>query len=169
MVPNVARHRTNRIALVAITAATIPASGTTGCASARTRPTDERARIETATQHYAAMLRGAPVDSVAAAYTENGELVIPGVATLRGRSAIRDFLAPLTAAVTVASVEMQIDSLTVSGTSATEVGQYRQLAGPKGAPPREYRGTFRATWQQDPDKQWRLARIVMQPAAPRTP
>lgn len=162
--PNVARAY-GRVGPMAVIAAALVAAG---CASTRARTVDERARVEAATQHYAAMLRAAPADSVAAAYAEDGELTIPGMGTLRGRTAIHDFVAPLTAAVTVASVEMQIDSLSVTGPSAFEVGRYRQLAGPKGAPPQEYHGTFRATWRREADAQWRLARLVMAPA-PKAP
>jgi uncharacterized protein (TIGR02246 family) len=139
-----------------------------GCASAQPRPADERARIEAATQHYAAVLRGAPVDSVVAVYADDGELVIPGVATLHGRKAIRDFLAPLAATVTVASVEMQVDSVAVTGNSAVEHGRYRQVAGPTGGPAQEFRGAFDATWTRGADAEWRLVRLVMQPTA-RTP
>jgi uncharacterized protein (TIGR02246 family) len=143
-----------------------------GCASGGSRATpsahrasDERARIEAATQHYAAVLRGAPVDSVVAVYAEDGELVIPGVGTLHGRKTIRDFLAPLAANVTVSSVEMQVDSIAVSGHSAVERGRYRQVAGPTGGPAQEFRGAFDATWTRGPDEQWRLARLVMRPSA----
>jgi uncharacterized protein (TIGR02246 family) len=143
----------------------LAAGAAVGCASTSRRPTDERARVESATQRYAAMLRGAPVDSVIAIYAEDGELVIPGVGTLHGRKAIRDFLTPLTAAVTVASVEMQIDSVSVSGSAADERGRYRQVAGPKDGPAQEFRGTFHATWRRDRDAQWRIARLVMEPRA----
>ena len=97
------------------------------------------------------MLRGAPVDSVVAVYVEQGELVIPGVGTLRGRKAISDFLTPLTASVTVESVEMQIDSVTITGSSADERGRYRQVAGPKGGATQEFRGGFHATWTRGTD------------------
>ena len=133
------------------------------CASLRSPGVDERARVEAATQRYAALIRGAPVDSVLTAYTENGELEIPGVGTLKGRKAIRDFLAPLTAAVSVSATEMQSDSIAVSGNVARSTGHYRQVAGPKGGPAAEYRGTFHATWTREADGQWRISRLVMQP------
>ena len=134
------------------------------CASVRTPGVDERARVEAATQHYASLIRGAPVDSVLTAYTENGELEIPGVGTLKGRKAIRDFLAPVTAAVTVSGTEMQSDTIAVSGNIARSSGRYRQVAGPKGGPAGEYRGAFHATWTREADGQWRISRLVMQPA-----
>ena len=133
------------------------------CASVRSPAVDERARVEAATQRYAALIRGAPVDSVLTAYTENGELEIPGVGALKGRKAIRDFLAPLAAAVSVSATEMQSDSLAVSGNVAQSSGRYRQVAGPKGGPAAEYRGAFHATWAREADGQWRISRLVMQP------
>ena len=133
------------------------------CASVRSPAVDERARVEAATQRYAALIRGAPVDSVLTAYTENGELEIPGVGALKGRKAIRDFLAPLAAAVSVSATEMQSDSIAVSGNVARSSGRYRQVAGPKGRPSAEYRGAFHATWAREADGQWRISRLVMQP------
>ena len=135
----------------------------TACASVRSPGVDERARVEEATQRYAALIRGAPVDSVLTAYTENGELEIPGVGALKGRKAIRDFLAPLAAAVSVSATEMQSDSIAVSGNVAQSSGRYRQVAGPKGGPSAEYRGAFHATWMREGDGQWRISRLVMQP------
>ena len=125
---------------------------------------DERARVEAATQRYAGLIRGAPVDSVLTAYTENGELEIPGVGTLKGRKAIRDFLGPLASAVSVSATEMRSDSIAVTGNVARSTGHYRQVAGPKGGPPAEYRGAFHATWAREADGQWRISRLVMEPS-----
>jgi uncharacterized protein (TIGR02246 family) len=133
------------------------------CASVRSPHVDERARVEAATQRYAALIRGASVDSVLTAYTENGELEIPGVGTLKGRKTIRDFLVPLTAAVSVSATEMQSDSIAVTGNTARSHGHYRQVAGPKGGPTAEYRGAFHATWTREADGQWRISRLVMEP------
>src|SRR6478735_5734511 len=137
------------------------------CSSVRSPSPDESTRVEAATQHYATLIRGAPVDSVVAAYAGNGELEIPGVGTLKGRKAIRDFLAPLTAAVSVSATEMQSDSIAVSGNVARSRGHYRQVAGPKGGRSAEYRGTFDATWTREADGQWRISRLVMQPTKSR--
>ena len=135
------------------------------CAHPRPQATDDRARIEAATQHYAAMLRGAPVDSVVAVYAEDGELTIPGVGTLHGRKAIHDFLAPLASAVTVASADMVVDSLAITGNVAEARGHYAEVAGPTGGASQEYRGTYHATWTRQADGQWRIVRLAMQPNA----
>jgi len=133
------------------------------CASVRSPGVDERARVEAATQRYATLIRGAPVDSLLTAYTENGELEIPGVGTLKGRKAIRDFLGPLASAVSVSATEMQSDSIAVTGNVARSTGHYRQVAGPKGGKAAEYRGAFHATWAREADGQWRISRLVMEP------
>jgi len=119
--------------------------------------------VEAAMRRYAMLLRGAPPDSVAAAYAEAGELVLPGVGTLHGRAAIRDFLAPLAAAVEVTAVDVATDSLTVHGAGAEQWGTYRQVAGERGKAPGVYRGHYAARWQRDADGRWRLSRLVMQP------
>ena len=135
------------------------------CATARPRPADDRAAIEQATQHYAALLRGAPIDSVIAAYTEAGELIIPGIGTLKGRKAIHDFLAPFASAVTVSSAEMEVDSVSITGAVAETRGHYRQVAGPAGGVAQEFRGGFDALWARGSDGRWRIARLTMQPNA----
>jgi len=135
------------------------------CATTHPRPADTREAIERETQHYAVLLRGAPIDSVVAAYAENGELIIPGVGTLRGRKAIHDFLGPLASAVTVSSAEMTVDSVTVNGAIAESRGRYRQVAGPTGGSAQEFRGAFDALWARGPDGRWRITRLTMQPDA----
>ena len=134
----------------------------------RQQATSADAQLTAATRHYAELLRGAPADSVAAMYAPAGALVLPGRDPLRGRDAIREFLAPLAGATSVPLVEMMIDSLSVNGSVATTAGTYRQLAGPKGATPdqlREYRGRYHASWERQPDGAWRFVELVMIPAS----
>jgi len=126
---------------------------------------DERVRIESATRHYASLLRGAPVDSVVAVYAEDGELIIPGVGTLHGRKAIHDFLAPLASSTAVSSATMEVDRVAIRDTLADAQGHYSEVAGPTGGATEEYRGTYVATWVHQADGQWRIARLQMQPTA----
>ena len=128
------------------------------------------AQIAAATRHYALLLQGAPADSVAAMYVPNGALVLPGREPLRGRVAIRDFLAPLAGATSVPTVEMVIDSLSANGSIAATAGTYRQIAGRRGGAPdqfREYRGRYHARWEREPDGAWRFVELVMMPQATR--
>lgn len=132
-----------------------------GCASHG----GERAAVEAAMRDYAVRLRGSPADSVAAMYAADGELVLPGMGPLHGRASIRDFLAPLAAAVEVAQVDVATDSLTTRGATARQWGTYVQRAGERGKPPQTFRGHYDATWRREGDGRWRLVRLVMQPSA----
>lgn len=114
-----------------------------------------------ATKHYASVLKGTSVDSVVAAYTQDGELHLPGMAPLKGRDAIRKFLLPLIDQTTVESVQMDVDSVVLNALSAEQDGHYRQRAGPKGGAARDYKGRFHATWRFEPGGQWRLSRLTM--------
>jgi hypothetical protein len=65
------------------------------CLASAQPDADARMHIAAATAYYALVLRGAPADSVAMAYSADGELVLPGMAPVHGREAIRAFLAPM--------------------------------------------------------------------------
>ena len=130
-------------------------------------PPDPLNLLAEATQHYAAVLKDAPVDSIVAAYTADGELVLPGMAPLHGREAIRRFLTPLVGSTAVTSVDMLIDSVVLNGASAEQDGHYRQVAGPKGGAAREYTGRYHATWRLGAGHTWRLERLTMMPDAPK--
>lgn len=103
-----------------------------------------------------------PAD-VAANYAEEGELMLPGLAPLHGRNAIRDFLQPMVESIEVESVEMSTTLLKTHGDTADQWGTYRQMAGEKGKAKQEYKGRYAALWQRDTDHQWRLLRLMMQP------
>ena len=118
-----------------------------------------------ATKHYATLLKGAAVDSVVAAYTTDGELVLPGMAPLKGRDAIARFLSPLVQSTTVESVQLDVDSVVLNERSAQQEGRYQQKAGPKGRPAQEYHGRFHATWRFQPDGKWLIASLTMTPDA----
>lgn len=123
-------------------------------------------QLAAATRHYAEILKGASADSVAAAYALEGELDLPGMAPLKGRDAIRKFLAPLVAATAVESVEMDVDSEVLNNASAEQYGHYRQRAGPRGGAPQEFKGKFHAIWRSSPDgKTWLISKLTMTPDA----
>ncbi len=130
------------------------------------------AAVEAAMRGYAAALKSGPPEAVAAWFTADGELLLPGMAPVRGREAIRAFLAPMASAVEVESVEVGTDAVEVHGASADLWGTYHQLAGEKGKPKEMHAGRFAALWHReaggsgDPGGtggQWRLARLMMQP------
>ena len=122
-----------------------------------------RNAVEAAMHAYAVDLQRGTPEAVAQHFTSEGELVLPGIAPLQGREAIRAFLKPLVATVEVISVEIDTDTLTVDGPRAEQRGAYKQIAGERGQPPQPYHGKYQAEWRLESDQQWRLARLTMLP------
>jgi uncharacterized protein (TIGR02246 family) len=133
-------------------------------ACARASSTDRGAAVVAAMDHYAALVRAVNSDSVAAMFTQDAQLLEPGMAPLRGREAIRAFLAPFDGKVTVDTVENRTDLVEVYGDTAYLWGRYRQVARTGDQPPGEFDGRYVARWRLEADGRWRLARLLMQPA-----
>ena len=123
------------------------------------------AAVEQAMRGYAATLKDGTPEAVAACYTKDGELLLPGLAELKGPEAIRAFLAPMASAGEVESVAVTTDFVEVHGDSADLWGTYRQVAGEKGKPKQTYAGRYAALWHHEADGKWRLARLMMQPGS----
>lgn len=117
-------------------------------------------------ERYADAVRTGPVDTIVAAFTTDGQLVLPGMATIRGQAAIQAFLAPMAAASNVESCSMTAETVEISGPVAYEWGDYAQRAGEKGKPAADYHGRFVARLQRGGNGEWRIARLFMQPAPP---
>ena len=123
------------------------------------------ATVEQAMRGYAAALKEGTPEQIAAFYSKDGELLLPGLAELKGPEAIRAFLAPMASAVEVESVAVTTDFVEVHGDSADLWGTYRQVAGEKGKPRQTYGGRYAALWRREADGRWRLARLMMQPGS----
>lgn len=144
----------------------LPVSGTASAQPVRAksrRPPAARQAVAQAMRGYATALRRGPADAVIACYTEKGELLLPGMAALRGRAAIRAFLAPLAEATEIDSVDIDTELLETHGRFADQWGTYRQVAGERGKPKQQFKGRYAALWHLEADGQWRLARLMMQP------
>lgn len=123
----------------------------------------ERHAVEQAMRDYAKTLRAGTPNEVAACYTAEGELLLPGMEPLHGREAIRAFLAPLAAATEVESVDIESQLVEVHGKSASQWGKYHQVASEKGKAKQQFRGRFASLWHREADGRWRLVRLMMQP------
>ncbi|HEY4573010.1 MAG TPA: SgcJ/EcaC family oxidoreductase [Thermoanaerobaculia bacterium] len=121
--------------------------------------------VEQAMRGYAATLKDGTPEQIAAFYAKDGELLLPGLADLKGPEAIRAFLAPMASAVEVESVAVTTDLVEVHGDSADLWGTYRQVAGEKGKPKQTYGGRYAALWHREADGKWRLSRLLMQPGS----
>lgn len=142
-------------------------AGCAGAGGAPPAPTPEpRAAdaVRAAMDHYVELTRRVASDSVAAMYTADGELLEPRMAPLRGREAIRRFLAPFDGRTTVDTAAVRTTALDVYGAVAYQWGAYHQVARLDGGPPGTFDGRFAAEWHREADGRWRLARLLMQPA-----
>jgi hypothetical protein len=128
-------------------------------------------RVNAALAHYALAVRTLPPDSISACYAPMGELLLPGMAPLVGRDAIREFLVPMVAGSVVDSTTLSGEILAQTSLMASQWGSYRQVAGPKGGAHALYVGRFSALWGYSArESRWLLIRLMMQPLpTPTTP
>jgi len=87
------------------------------CSNGQPNPSDPKIRQEivVAMEHYTALIRAVASDSIAAMYTEDGELLEAGLAPLRGPKEIREFLAQFDGKVLVDSASTVVTRSRSSG------------------------------------------------------
>jgi len=153
------RHRA-AVALVFVSACTVGRTSSGDPAASRA--------VVAAMEHYTALIRAVASDSIAAMYTEDGELLEAGMAPLRGPKEIREFLAQFDGKVVVDSASTVSDDVEVFGTTAYQWGSFSQVARVQDQPPGKFSGRYVARWRRTPEGQWKLTRLLMQPAPPST-
>jgi uncharacterized protein (TIGR02246 family) len=136
-------------------------------AGAHKRQPRSAAHDVTAAKHrYDEALKG-PAGGVAALFTEDGELLEPGMEALHGRSAILNFLAPFAKLAAVDSVRTDVGEVEVFGDSAVLWGQYHQTVTPQGQPALTLTGRIVAEFRRQAGGAWLLRRVIVQPFPPR--
>ena len=144
------------LAVVLGGAARVPAADPAGAAEKE---------IEASSQRYAGFIRTMDAEGLAALYADDGELLNPGMETLKGRDAIRKFLLSLKGA-RVDSSTMATAALDVAGDVAVQWGTYVQRVAPPGQAMEEFRGRYVAQWARQADGHWLLKRMLAQPGPP---
>jgi uncharacterized protein (TIGR02246 family) len=124
---------------------------------------DARHDVETALQEYARLLKATDAAGLAACYTADGELLDPGMDALKGREAIRAFLASF-GEVRIESASMTPDATEVFGDQAFQWGAYSQRVVVPGKPAAGYSGRFVAQWSRQADGRWLIRRLLTQPS-----
>src|SRR5262245_2054913 len=122
--------------------------------------TTPESEVEAAMQRYNQLILAMDAEGIAAMYTEDGQLG-DGPQAVRGREAIRDFLASFTD-VTVLAYSTTTDSMTVSGDTAVQTGTYEQRARLASGRTVTVRGTYRAEWVRQ-DGQWLSQKLTTRP------
>ena len=121
------------------------------------RPTP-RARLDAALAHYAALSAAMAHDSVAALFTDDGELAGGGPAPLVGPAAIAAFLHTFSG-YHVLHDELVADSSRIASDTAWQEGTYRQRVVVPAGDTVEVSGRFRITWRDLPKGGWKIRRM----------
>lgn len=137
-----------------------------GVVAVRAEAQSDSAQVMARMERYATFLKSGPVDSVAASFAGDGQLISPGMDPVRTPAGIAGFLTPLVAQFAVEACAMRAERVELFGTTAFEWGDYTQRAGPKGGAMADYHGRFVAELHKQTDGQWKIARLFMQPAPP---
>ena len=124
-----------------------------------------RAEVESALVRYDSLVRRTVGDSIAAMYTEDGEMLGTNMAAVRGPAAIGAFLAQYRG-FHVDTQAMRSEAITMAGSEATQWGTWRQAVTPPGQPMVHVQGRFVAHWIRGCDGRWRLRRLLTQPTPP---
>jgi uncharacterized protein (TIGR02246 family) len=124
---------------------------------------DARADVESAMQDYARLQAVADSEGLAAFFTQDGELLEPGMDALNGRDAIRKFLNSF-ADVRIEWASMTSGSIDVWGDAAVQWGSYAQRVTLPGKPAEEHRGRYVAQWSRQASGKWLIRRLMMQPS-----
>jgi hypothetical protein len=114
------------------------------CTVGRTSSGDPAASraVAAAMEHYTALIKAVASDSIAAMYTEDGD---------DGK-------------VVVDSASTVSDDVEIFGTTAYQWGSFSQVARVQDQPPGKFSGRYVARWRRTPEGQWKLTRLLMQPA-----
>jgi uncharacterized protein (TIGR02246 family) len=157
--------RTLRCGAVFLWIATLPAwAGNTQLPKGSTPDArDARSEVESAMQDYARLQAVADSDGLAASYTQDGELLEPGMEALSGREAIKKFLASF-GDVRIEWASMTSGAIDVWGDAAVQRGSYAQRVTLPGKPAEEHRGRYVAQWSRQASGKWLIRRLMMQPS-----
>lgn len=124
---------------------------------------DARHDVDAALREYARLLKATDAAGLAACYTTDGELLNPGMEALKGREAIRAFLASF-GEIRIESATMTPDATEVYDDQAFQWGSYSQRVAEPGKPAADHGGRFAAQWSRQADGRWLIRRLLTQPS-----
>jgi uncharacterized protein (TIGR02246 family) len=141
------------LAVMLLAAAMLP-----GCALMRSDPADTRAAIEAVNARFSEAFGKGDVEAVAALYTEDGTLLPPGAAPVKGRAAIAGFWKGARASG-VKGVMLMTDSVEVSGDLAYETGTAQLMIQPRRGKATIGHAKYLVVWKKEAGE-WRLHRDI---------
>ncbi len=123
----------------------------------------EAKEVEAAMKEYARLLAAHDSAGLAASYAPDGELLEPGMDSLRGPQAIRKFLESF-GEVRIESASMVPESTDVWGGVAMQWGTYAERVAEPGKAAADYRGRFVVQWVRQTGGRWLIRRLLTQPS-----
>jgi ketosteroid isomerase-like protein len=105
-------------------------------------------------------------DAAAGCFTEDAVLGESGLADVRGRDAIRRFLADADRRRAVTYHRMWRDDLLVAGDRAVEACRFDETKQRPGAAAERERGRAAIFWRREADGAWRIERLVVSDLPP---
>lgn len=124
-------------------------------------PTQGEAQIRAAAARLWAGVAGNDAASVIAEYSDDAILLAPGMATVRGKSAIAEQLTGLFTAVSFREVVGTVTDVMVSGDLGVEIGTYSWTIVPTSGPPAQDVGKYIHVWKRQGDGSWKIVRYVV--------
>ena len=119
-------------------------------------------QLREATQEYAARVAAMDNAAIAALFTTDGEMVVVGQPSVRGRDAIRRHLETFKEF----HVEMELltaDTVAARGNSGRVEGTYRQRVRVPAGDVVEVHGTYVAEWMRERNSTWHIRRVLTTP------
>jgi uncharacterized protein (TIGR02246 family) len=139
---------------------TPPADSATTAAAAATDPGIVRQAIEAANaKAMDAMTRG-DTATFLANYADDAVVMMPGQATLSGRSAISQGFGAMMSQASIANPKFTTNDVLVSGDIAVETGAYEMTITPKGGKAIQDKGKYLTVWKRQADGQWKIIRDI---------
>jgi ketosteroid isomerase-like protein len=123
----------------------------------------DKAELEARLQHYSALVLAMDSAGIAAMFAEDGELVNPNRPPVRGRAAVRKFLAGFSDFHVISNVDL-LEGTTVDGDTAEQLGTYSQSVRSPGGKVFEAKGRFEIGWVRDSSGEWLLSQVATFPS-----
>ena len=119
-----------------------------------------RQGVEQASRRHVDAWRRNDADAVATMFTDDAILLLPNVENVRGRAAIRAFVANVFSTTKVDRLDVTIEELDLHGDTAYERGSYSEGYTVHGQGAKRERGRYIMVWKQQPGGAWKIHRFL---------
>ena len=133
-----------------------------GCGTTARGQAERSRDLDAAISHYGRLVKAMASDSIAALYTDDGELAGLGQPAITGQDSIRAFLHGFDD-YRVLAATMVVDSSRLAGDTGIQHGRYTQRVRLPAGDTVEVSGRFTAEWVIGPAGTWRIRRMGTAP------